>query len=148
MYLCKVFRGLKLSILAVILIITSCNKDDRSDEYNVIPNVGVDIHLNLNEPSNYNLTFEGGWIYVPGGSRGIIVYRTLDQYMAYERHTPYQSDRPCAVVEVDSNNVYAVDGCSGTQYLLLDGSVASGPATLPLLRYKTSVFSDVLNITN
>lgn len=126
----------------------SCKKDEQEQTYSSIPNVTFDIRVNLNEPSSYAITNIGGWIYLDGGSRGLIVYRTASEFIAYERHTPYQSDLACAFVAVDSTNVYAIDKCSQSRYLLLDGSVAEGKATIPLKRYRTSVFSDVLRIYN
>jgi nitrite reductase/ring-hydroxylating ferredoxin subunit len=139
----------KLLVLTGFLVLMfACKKDGNQESYYSIPNVPVNISLNLNEPKSYPLGTFGGWIYVDGGSRGIIVYRAAEEYIAYERHTPYESDRDCARVSVDSTNLYAVDDCGSSKFLLLDGSVAEGEASLPLKRYNTSVFSDVLTISN
>ncbi|MGB0403607.1 MAG: hypothetical protein ACPGEG_05870 [Salibacteraceae bacterium] len=134
--------------LFLIALFSNCNKNNADDIYTSIPEVEVDIFLNLNEPSNYNLTYVGGWIYIPGGSRGIIVYRLQDSFIAFERHTPYQSEKTCAFVVVDSTDLYAIDQCSESTFLLLDGSVTKGPAAIPLKRYRTSIQSDVLRVFN
>ncbi|UTW64601.1 hypothetical protein KFE98_10810 [bacterium SCSIO 12741] len=139
-------RKITLPSLIFLLILLGCNKQD--DIYTAIPDVPVNVQLNLNEPSNFNLTVVGGWVYVNGGSRGIIVYRTIDDFVAFERHTPYMSDQDCAQVSVDSTATYANDGCSESQFFLVDGSVVRGPAQLPLKRYQTSHTADILVIRN
>lgn len=150
MYLCKMNLTVKLKFILLLLsvmLFVNCNKNN-NDIYTAIPAVEVDLFLNLNEPSNYNLTYVGGWIYAPGGSRGIIVYRLQESFVAFERHTPYQSEKSCAYVVVDSTNLYAIDQCSESTFLLLDGSVTKGPASIPLKRYQTSLQSDVLRVYN
>lgn len=138
-----------LSIL-FLLFGSSCKKDEvrNEDVNNIIPNVQVDIYLNLNEPANYNLTTIGGWRYISGGSRGIILYRGQDMISAFDRHTPLNSANSCAVVSVDSTSFFAVDACSGSRFLLVDGSVVEGTATVPLKQYRTSLISDVLRVYN
>ena len=111
-----------------------------------IPDVPVNIYINLNEPAYFGLTVIGGYAYVNGGSRGIIVYRNSDEYKAYERHSPYQPEKACAIVEVDSTRSFGIDKCSGSRYYLIDGSVEKGPATIPLKQYFTSENQGTLRI--
>ena len=103
-----------------LLVQFSCTKsENRNQNVNkIIPNVQVDLNLNLNEPANFELTTIGGWRYVSGGSKGIILYRGQDRYYAYDRHTPLNSADLCAIVSVDSTNFFAIDGCSGSRFLL------------------------------
>jgi len=133
-----------------LLVQFSCvkNENRNQDVNNIIPNIQVDLYLNLNEPENFELTTIGGWRYASGGSKGIILYHGQDRYYAYDRHTPLNAASPCAVVSVDSTNFFAVDDCSGSRFLLADGSVVDGIATVPLVQYKTSVVADVLRVTN
>jgi hypothetical protein len=75
----KLANGLfekSLFILALFFTVsfTSCNDDDNNDDLRV-PNVNTDIDLNLNLPQYSPLQNPGSWVYVTGGSRGIIVYR-------------------------------------------------------------------------
>ena len=113
-----------------------------------MPEVPVNIYINLSEPAYFGLTVIGGYTYIDGGSRGIIVYRTSDEYKAYERHTPYESEKPCAQVSVDSTATFMVDECSGSRFYLIDGSVERGPATIPLKQYFTSENQGSLRIYN
>ena len=101
----------------------------------------------------------GGWVYLYANppSRGIIVYRmTQDEFKAYERTPTYKPDS-CSIFEpvekftkivVDESGIMAIDTCSGSQYILLDGSVAVGPATYPLFAFRTSYDGETLHIYN
>src|SRR5688572_15771715 len=91
------------SILFIILLATStllpsCNKDD--DNNDVASNY-VDFYLYINEPSNINLNAVGGWMYVPQGTKGIIVYRrSIDEFTALERNCSFDPNTSCSLVEV------------------------------------------------
>ena len=119
----------------MILVGSSCKKD-REDR---VPNVPVDIELFLNNPSFIGLSVVGGWAYISGGSRGIIVYRSgPEEFIALERHCPYDvnnNDR----VHVTDSNILASDTIScGSIFVITDGSITQGPAEFPLTRYQTS----------
>lgn len=119
-----------------------------------IPNVPVDITLNIFDPSFQDLQGVGGYAFIPGGSRGIVVYRvSIDQFNAYERHCTYDADNPCGKVSLDESGVMLVDddcneeGC-GSKFNIIDGSVIQGPALYPLLQYNTYFDGVVLRIYN
>lgn len=119
--------------MASMLLIISCKKQN-----NQIPEVLVDIQVNINNPGYISLQVTGGWMYFDGGSRGIIVYRrSQDEFLAYDRHCTYQPEATCGQVAVDSTNIIAVDACCGSKFILTDGSVQSAPATMALKRYQT-----------
>jgi len=119
---------------SLMVLISGCRNTQ-----NNIPEVLVDIQVNINNPGYFSLQAVGGWMYLSGGSRGIIVYRkSSNEFMAWERHCPYQPEDQCAQVSVDSSNVFAVDYCCGSKFLITDGSVVNGPATRGLKMYQTS----------
>lgn len=133
----------------VFLVFTSfgCRKDD--NPYSLIPDVRVNESLLLNQPQYFPLGVVGGWMYVNGGSKGIIVYRySIDEFRAYERHSPYRSDETCSKVDVDSLDLIAVERCDSSKFVLSDGSVLEGPAEVPLKQYQTILEGQVLRITN
>jgi nitrite reductase/ring-hydroxylating ferredoxin subunit len=133
-----------LLLLAFLIPATGCKKDDTG-----IPLVAVDVQLNVNNPSYFNISVPGGWVYINGGSKGIIVYRkSVDEFMAYDRHSPYQSENGCVVVVDSTTNVTVIDECSDSHFLLTDGSVFNGPAGLPLKQYQTSFSGSILRIYN
>ena len=112
---------------------------------NVVPYVPVDIYINISLPAYSDLNIIGGWAYVSGGSKGLIVYRqTADIFMAYDRHCTYNADNPCGSAIVDSTGLYAKCDCDGSKYQLYDGQVVNGPATYALKQYQTS-YNDLNN---
>lgn len=88
-------------------------------------------------------------MYINGGVKGIIVYKkSTDEFMAFERCSPYQPDQECAVVVDTTNNIIVKDPCSDSRFLLTDGSVQQGPATQGLKKYYTSWDGNALIISN
>ncbi len=118
------------------------------DNNNVVPLVNVDFSLNLTEPSLFNLTNITGWIYTSGGSRGILIYRNnIDQFTAFDRHSPFEVENNCQVSVLEDNFTVA-DPCSESSWLLLDGTILSGPATWPLKQYSTQFNGTILRVFN
>jgi nitrite reductase/ring-hydroxylating ferredoxin subunit len=132
-------------VFTALLFSVSCGKDR-----GVIPNVLVDITVNINNPSYINLTAVGGWMYMGGGSRGIVVYRySTDQFNAFDRHCPYQAENSCGVLSVASDNVSLKCACCETTFLMIDGSLQAGPAVQPMRKYNTTFDgSSILRIYN
>ncbi len=119
-------------LFLINILSTSCKKKDPFP----IPNVPVNISINLDLPSYQALTAPGGWVYLEGGSRGIVVYRNFDKFVALDRHSTYDSEDPCAIVSVDSVNYFNLnDSCSASVFSILDGTVVHGPAKWGLKQY-------------
>lgn len=132
--------------LFIVLLITSLSCRDRRDS--LVPYVPVNIVININEPLFFNLTVPTGWVYITGGSRGIIVYRISEnEFIALERHSTYDPNSNCAVAVTDNNQIVQ-DPCSGSQWLITDGSVVKGPANRPLIDYDVSFQNPYLYINN
>jgi nitrite reductase/ring-hydroxylating ferredoxin subunit len=128
------------------LLIFSCKKDQNQDR---VPYVPVNIVLNTSDPLFVKLNAPGGWVYVNGGSRGIVIYRlSLDDFRAYDRHCPYQPNDACGKVSVNASQIMAVDSCCGSEFVLTDGTVAKQPASRPLTEYTTSFDGNRLLISN
>jgi hypothetical protein len=122
-------------VLTTMLVGFGCQKEGVYP----IPNVPVNIVLNLNLPAYQNLNIPGGWAYVNGGSRGIVVYRNFNAFIALDRHTTVYPDSVCAVAEVDtSNNFVLIDPCSEAQYSITTGTALKEPAQWALKQYFTS----------
>jgi hypothetical protein len=138
---------LRISMIAAALLFITGMNSCREPE-GVIPYVEVNIDLNLMLPAYNSLQFPGNWIYVSGGSRGLIVYRyTLDEFVVFDRHSPYDVSASCQCIVLEDG--YTIeDPCSGSQWYIFDGSIITGPTTAPLERYNTNWMSPVLNINN
>jgi hypothetical protein len=117
-----------------LLFLVSCNEEDYP-----IPNVPVNVMINLDLPSYNVLNAPGGFVYVNGGSRGIVVYRNFDQFVALDRHSTFNSQDPCAIVQVNpDNNFELIDTCSGSIFSIMSGVVTKGPAKFGLKQYNTT----------
>jgi len=118
-------------LLSNIALFSSCDENK-----NPIPNVYVDIYIDLTDPLYYDLQSVGGYVYITGGVNGILIYRSsADEFKAYERTCPYDPD--CGKVSVDEASLNAVDTlcCKSEFSLLLDGTVSQGPSEFPLKAY-------------
>jgi hypothetical protein len=61
------------------VLLFSCSKEKES----TVPNVPVNLRLDLDDPANFQLNSVGGSMTIIGGNRGIIVYRRgLNEYSA------------------------------------------------------------------
>jgi hypothetical protein len=138
-----------LILVFIVLSCMSCKKNESNiNQYENIPQIGVNIYLQLDQPAYFNLSAIGGHVYLNEGARGVIVYRTIDAYKAYERHSPHRSNEECAFVSADSSGIYGVEECDGIKYYLLDGTVATGDASVPLLQYQTQESQGTLHVYN
>lgn len=132
-------------MLLLLLLAIGCRREERGG----VPLTPVDISINVNNPAYVDLSAPGGWLYLTGGSLGIIVYRrTNEEFVAMDRHCTYQTAELCRVF-VDESEVVARDTlCCGSAFLITDGSVVQGPAALSLQRYNTSFNGTILRIYN
>ena len=132
-------------VLFLILSSNSCEKGTPSG----IPYVPVNYQLTVSNPEFSPLLAVGGWLYIGGGSRGIIVYRyTPDEFRAYDRHCTFQVNDNCRV-SMDNTDITAVDEeCCESKFLIIDGAPIDGPANIGLHQYNTSFDGNTLVIYN
>ncbi|MBL7952035.1 MAG: hypothetical protein JNM62_09970 [Flavobacteriales bacterium] len=134
-----------LFIVSIAAISVACKKDQRGG----VPLNVVDISINVNNPAYADLAVPGGWLYLSGGSMGLIVYRSSPtDFVALDRHCPYQPENMCRLI-VDESEITARDtACCHSAYLITNGSVTEGPAALSLQQYNTSFNGTTLRIYN
>lgn len=137
-------KTLKYILILNFIVFSGCDINS-----NYIPNVPVNIYIYPDLPTYSALNTIGGWMYINGGVRGIIIYRkTLDQFIALDRNCTFDPSEECATVEVDASNIFATDPCCGSQFLLIDGQVTNAPAIFPLKQYDTNFDGNMLHIYN
>ena len=137
-------KGKYLFGLLVLLVIVSCRREN-----NIIPAVPVNEFVNIQNPSYQSLNGIGGWSYVTGGVRGLLVFRLdADQFLAFDRNCTHDPAEACATVVVGDNNITATDTCCNSVFQLIDGSPIGGPATLGLRQYNTSFDGNIISIWN
>lgn len=134
------------ALLAITAIFNTGCKKDRDVQ---VPLVQVDINIDINLPAYNALAVTGGWLYITGGSEGLIVYRkSPDEFTAMDRHCSYQPENLCRVTVDDSGIIARDTTCCNSAFLMLDGSVTDGPATLGLKLYHTTFNGSTLHIFN
>lgn len=115
-------KVLFIFLLTITAFVSSCGKNRN----NPVPNIPFDYNINLTLPSYSDLMGVGGWCYVYGGSKGIIVYRRgVDDFVAFDRHSPADENGDCATPlypDVDNNYLQLLDDCNDAIFSLYDGS--------------------------
>lgn len=137
-------------VLVVILsffIITSCNDEIVRDE---IPIAAFDdIFINLDLPEYNDLSFDNTFITLPQGVRGIILYRlNSSTYFAFERNCTFLPNEAGSTVNVDQSNLFMRDTSCGSTFGFDGGVPTSGPAQIPLRRYRITQLGRTLTITD
>jgi len=140
----KIFTIQTFLIVFFLFILPHCKKND-----DPVPYVYVNFYVNINSPQFTSLTSVGGWVYVTGGYKGIVLYRnSIDEFYAYDRACPYKPTTGCEHIDVEDNGITVIDSCCGSRFLLMDGSVVNGPATISLTHYKTYFNGTTVQVTN
>lgn len=124
----------KYLILLLLLVFVGCKKDKNQSQ---VPRVPTDITINLNLPEYNVLINPGSWVYVNGGSRGIIVYRlSTEDFTAFDRHCTYNIEEGCRIEAQDGTIAKDVE-CCDSEFEFISGTPVSGQAELALQRYNT-----------
>ncbi|MEP7168824.1 MAG: hypothetical protein ABI855_05590 [Bacteroidota bacterium] len=130
-------------ILLLFILFSSC-KDS-----NTVQGTYVDTYIYLTEPSAVQLNAVGGWIYSTGGSKGLIIYRRgTNEFAAYDRQCTYDPNAICSMLKVLPSTLTVVDSCCGSQFSLVNASVTKGPASQPMIQYRTTTDGNSVHIFN
>lgn len=137
----SVFK-LALLILSTSLFI-ACDKEKEGDQ---IPYIYVNFAI---YPNTLDFIPDGGWVYLTGGYKGIIIYRPQhDEFMAFERACPYDPLDDNSRIEVESSGIIATDSLCGSRFIMTDGSPIQGPASTGLKQYRTHYDGYSLIVSN
>jgi nitrite reductase/ring-hydroxylating ferredoxin subunit len=134
------------------ITLPQCKKNtDTTDFFNPVQ---FKTQLNLSLPQYIHLTFPQGYVYIPEGNKGTVVYH-LPQggYIAYDRTCSYNPSDACATLTIDSNYIGLRCGhynkgfqqCCASVFDLNSGIAIQKPASKPLKQYYTS-FDEVNQI--
>ena len=129
---------MKVRFILFLFVLGSLFACTKNDEHPV-PSVPFDITIDISLPSYSPLMGVSGWAYVNGGSKGIIVYRRgVDEFIAFDRHSPADAEGICAQPLVpDANNFLQLnDTCNNATFSLYDGSPISN-SVFGLRQYQT-----------
>jgi nitrite reductase/ring-hydroxylating ferredoxin subunit len=114
-----------------------------------VPYVRVNLVLQKGDPRYNELSTGGGVVFISGyGVAGLIIYRRGDgNYVAYDQCSSYQPEKRCKVV-LDNTGLQVEDPCSGSKFLLQDGSPVKAPATRSLRTYTVIQTQFEIQVTN
>ena len=146
-------KYLSLAVL-ILFLFTQCGGKNKDDEIPVVPvNIYIDLNINTSAPLNTL----GGFIYVTGGNKGIILLHNYDDnYLAIERTCSYHPYDSCNLITMDNSGISLKCGSySGTTFnaccgsaFTIEGYVSKSPATRPLRTYTVSKSSNIVHIYN
>jgi Rieske Fe-S protein len=147
-------RNLKVYIAFLLfsapLFLNSCSKGINPEASTPIPNVSVNLNININSAPYTTLQTVGGVAYASGGYRGLLLYRlTSSTIMAYDRTCSYDLSDNNGIVQSQTNGTAICLECEST-YNLYNGNVNTGPSTIGLKSYKVSfnTSSGLVTVTN
>lgn len=121
-------RLVTLLVFLLVMMLQSCEKYPQNPN---APNAVFDITIDLNDARYQALRFDGGFMYLTSDpestSRGIIVYRLLNSFAAYDRLPP---NYPNACTDSEGNSTrlvlesfYVVDHCNNAYYNVISGAL-------------------------
>lgn len=135
-----------LLLLILLIPFLSCEKNDTND---ILPNVPVNVIIDLNLPQYIDLQTPSGWSYTNGGLKGILIQNTgigSQPFKAFDRACPNN----------DCNSPMLFDGslkfkcpCDDSEYSIIDGSPQTSGYNHFAREYRVNLLnSSTLNITN
>ncbi|RPD96019.1 hypothetical protein EGM88_11170 [Aureibaculum marinum] len=139
---------MKNIIVPFLIYITLIGCSD-TESYNnpYLPDVAVNQTVYLNNPSNNDLLFDGGYVEISGGIKGIVVYHgASDIFYAYDLACPNSEPNSCVKMTVDGLNM--ICSCDDTQYALALGGTPQNGGKYGAKEYKVINNGQSLLITN
>lgn len=154
-------------LIALPILLPGCEDSQNNNRY--VPDSYVFITFNINAAQYNRLQIVNEWaVFSPEegncqdgscGYRGVIVYRTIDGLVAFERACPTAPDRDCGVINVHPAGAYFYCGrfnrqgepvfpCTGSKFQVLDGVPIEGPASQPLIQYNIRREGAIITIEN
>ena len=131
-------------VVLLLGVYLGCGNDDRSLENQnnpYIPNYNFSYTINLSLPQFSNLLYPSNAVYINSqgvGVRGVYVFNTGSDYVAYEAACPNQGLSDCSTMELEG--VYLKCLCDQSKYSLFSGE--SNTEQYPLLNYRTVLVNE------
>ena len=147
----------KYIVLLAFAALSSCGPDNGIDSDCFIPDVNVNLTINMDLPEYFKLQNLGEYIAFDAGHRGVYVIHNYDNYFyVLERTCPYKSDNECARVEIDDEVLQIRCGttvdtgfvqCCASTYSFNSGFL-TGPTRCNLKTYRVSRSGNTLYVSN
>jgi len=135
----------KILVIFLFIGLLACSNTD--DNNPVLPDVAVNTTVFLNNPSNNDLLFVGGYVEISGGIKGIVVYHGIgDNYFAYDLACPHLAPNECTKMTVDG--LHMICTCDNSKFALALGGAPQSGTPYPAKAYNVVKNGDSLLITN
>ncbi len=133
--------------IITIFVLSNCTTDSQNND--ILPYVPVNTTIDLTLPESVNLVVPGGWAYVSGGIKGIIIYNMNGtQFKAYERSAPHLPPSSCSQMVVE-NGLRMKCQCDDSEFNILNGAPLTSGITYSAREYLvTNLNGTILRITN
>lgn len=129
-------KVLFIFLVTISLFFSACKKNGAHP----VPNIPFDVVIDINLPTYSALIGVSGYAMVNAGSKGVIVYRRgIDEFIAFDRHSPADVAGSCELPLIPDVDNYLVlnDTCNSATFSLYDGSPISG-SEYGLRQYQTT----------
>ena len=136
-------------IFSLLTVVFSCS--EREQTVDCFPKTFISVQLDLKLTSYQKLQNVGGWIYVDeqsSGTRGLIVVRTSNGFIAYDRNAPHLCPSSNSTLEV-TEDIKITCKADSSEWILLTGQptkVAKIAPKMYFINYDSA--SKVLSIYN
>lgn len=139
------------------LFFLSCKDNNENNNSDFFAPVPVYLSINLNLPNYAPLANVQGYVYEAGGNKGIVIYHNIfNEYVAFDRTCPVNTQNACSYVSVDSSSVYFRCGqyspnwapCCNSKFDPSSGNPIEGEAKRALKQYTVKQEGSMLLITN
>jgi Rieske Fe-S protein len=146
-----------LLLMVSSLLLSNCKEDNLNTNNDFFTPVQVYLNINLSLPNYTILTNTQGFVYEPGGNKGIIIYHTVfNEFVAFDRTCPHNPGDNCSMVSVDSSSTFFRCGqyspawvpCCNSKFDPATGSPLEGPAKRALKQYFVKQDGNNLIVTN
>ncbi len=135
-----------LFLLFLFFSFSSCEKNETND---ILPDIDVNVTIDLNLPQYIDLQIPSGWAYTTGGIKGILVLNTgtgTPPYKAFDRACP---NNDCSSAMIFDGSLKLKCPCDDSEYSIIDGSPQTTGNPHFAREYRVNVINaTTLNITN
>ncbi len=132
-------------IYCIIISFLGCL--DAPQNSNCLPSIDVSISTELNNPSLINVQTPGGFAYIQGGQKGILLFNIDNtRFVAFDRLCP---NTDCTAPMVFENGLALRCTCDDSKYSVhFQGAPQTDNAECPAREYKVTKIGTSLRITN
>jgi len=135
-----------LFLLTFLITVISCGTSD-DDQNPVLPNIPVNVTLNLDLPLYQNLQFDSSSAFVENhGIKGIIVFRISENnILAWEAACPHIAPSECSTMNLVGVEITCP--CDDSKFSILNGGPLSG-TQFSMKQYRATKNGNTITITN